>query len=476
MKKKRSYLVGKASLLVSLVAIASRSPAHAQIIPDSTLSTTVTSPDNQNFVIENGDRTGNNIFHSFSDFSIPTNGSAIFNNAADIENIFGRITGGNASDIDGLIQSNGTANVFLFNPNGIFFGENASLNIGGSFVATTAESILFSDNVEFSATDVSPAPLLMMSTPVGLSLDANPGPITVAGPGHGLTLNFSTFTPIRDNRPMGLQVNTGQTLALLGGNVLMEGGNLTANQGRIALGSVAQAGMVSLIPAANGFTLDYANIDSFGDLTFTQAASVDVSGEGSGNLHFQAGNLAVLETSAIISNVLGAEQGGDVRVRVSESVEIRGSQTGEFPSGFFIQGELGSTGDVGSLLIETGRLEIAEIAVIFSSISGAGNGGSLIIVANEVDLKNDTPFSGGVVTSLSTQVSPNGTGQGGDLVIDAGTFRNFGKRVFINSSTLGRGNAGNITIQADVLEMTGEVSPLAGRHNGSTPDMPVSLS
>lgn len=260
---------------------------------------------------------------------------------------------------------------------------------------------------------------------------------------------------------MGLQVNAGKTLALIGGDILIEGSNLTAHQGRIELGSVAQAGIVSLLPATNGFTLDYATLDSFGDLTFTQAASVDVSGEGSGSLYFQAGNLAILGASVIISNVLGAEQGGDVRVRASESVEIRGSQAGVFPSGFFNQGELGSAGNVGNLLIETESLEIAEIAVISNRIAGAGNGGDLTIIANEVDLKNDTPFSGGAFTSLSTEVLPNGTGQGGDLIIDVGTFRNFGKRIFINSSTSGRGDAGNITIQADVLEMTGEVSAIS---------------
>ncbi|ESA36004.1 filamentous hemagglutinin family outer membrane protein [Leptolyngbya sp. Heron Island J] len=444
------------------MALGFQGSAQTQIISDGTLSTRVTSADNQNFVIENGDRTGNNLFHSFSEFSIPTNGSAVFNNATTLENIFGRITGNNVSNIDGLIQANGIANVFLLNPHGIVFGENASLNIGGSFVASTAETILFSDTVEFHVTDAATAPLLAVSTPVGLGLGDNPGPIAVLGPGHGLTTDFIAFSPVirRDNRPMGLQVNAGETLALIGGDILLEGGNLTANQGRIELGSVAQSGMVSLIPATNGFTLGYATIDSFGDLTFTQAASVDVSGEGSGNLHFQAGNLAILEASAIISYVLGAEQGGDVRVRASESVEIRGSQTGVFPSGFFNQGELGSTGNVGNLLIETGRLEIAEIAVISNRIAGGGNGGSLTIIANEVDLKNDTPFSGRFVTSLSTQVLPNGTGQGGDLVINAGTFRNFGERIFIESSTLGQGDAGNISIQVDMLEMIGEVSAI----------------
>ena len=456
MSDRRSYFLIITSFMAGLGAISPH--AYAQISSDGSLSTSVTSSDNQNFVIENGDRAGNNLFHSFDTFSVPTNGSAIFNNANTIENIFGRITDNNVSNIDGLVQANGAANVFLFNPNGIVFGENASLNIGGSFVASTAESILLSDTIEFSATEIAPAHLLTVSTPVGLGLGPNPGPITVLGPGHGLTLDFSTLSPIQNNRPVGLQVNADQTLAIIGGDILVEGGNLTANQGRVELGSVAQSGTVSLISATNGLTVDYATIDSFGDLTFTQAASVDVSGEGSGNLHFQAGNLAVLETSAIISNVLGAEPGGDVRVRASESVEIRGSQSRLFPSAFFNQGGLGSTGNVGNLLLETERLEIAYGAFIANDISGAGNGGNLTIIANDVNLENDDPFIG-YFTGLFTQVLPNGTGQGGDLILNTETLRT-SRRTSLSSATFGRGDGRALAIQADIVELSGPFSSI----------------
>jgi filamentous hemagglutinin family protein len=107
---------------------------QAQVTPDGTTSTTV-NKNGSNFTIEQGDRVGDNLFHSFNEFSVPTLGSAAFNNPSDIANIFSRVTGSSISSIDGLISANGAANLFLINPNGIIFGENASLNLGGSFGA-----------------------------------------------------------------------------------------------------------------------------------------------------------------------------------------------------------------------------------------------------------------------------------------------------------------------------------------------------
>jgi filamentous haemagglutinin family N-terminal domain len=99
------------TIFFSLSAIA---PSTAEIVPDATLpvNTTVIVNDSNNF-IQGGTQAGNNLFHSFREFSLLAGETAFFNNSTDIQNIFTRVTGGSISNIDGAIKANGTANLFF---------------------------------------------------------------------------------------------------------------------------------------------------------------------------------------------------------------------------------------------------------------------------------------------------------------------------------------------------------------------------
>jgi filamentous hemagglutinin family protein len=186
----------------------------AQIIPDSTLPINSDVNLEQNrLIIRGGTTVGSNLFHSFYEFNVEAGGEAYFTNSAGIENIFSRVTGSNPSTILGTLGVLGNANLFLMNPNGILFGPNAQLNLGGSFIGTTANRLLFTDGTEFSTVPQNSSQLTI-STPIGLGLVNGSGDIRVEGQGH--QLNALNFLPISDNSVGGLNVQLGRTLALIG--------------------------------------------------------------------------------------------------------------------------------------------------------------------------------------------------------------------------------------------------------------------
>ncbi|BAZ41351.1 filamentous hemagglutinin family outer membrane protein [Calothrix sp. NIES-4101] len=157
MKQVRRQILINSS--VSIGYLFASCPVLAQISSDNTVGTQVNpsgSAGNIIYEITGGSQFGSNLFHSFREFSVPTGGEAFFKNTANlnnITNIINRVTGGSISNIDGLIKENYGANVILINPSGINFGANAQLSIGGSFLASTANSLKFADGAEFSATD-----------------------------------------------------------------------------------------------------------------------------------------------------------------------------------------------------------------------------------------------------------------------------------------------------------------------------------
>ena len=430
-----------AGLISGLLSLAVILPASSQVTSDGSTNTTINKNGN-NFNVLNGIQKGNNLFHSFKEFSIPRGGGAIFNNSTDVVNIINRVTGGNISSIDGLIEAQGNANLFLINPAGIIFGENAALNIGGSFFATTAESILFENGIEFSANSTEEPPLLSINVPLGIQFGNNSGKIEVQGSGHQLIASDSDSSLMWDARPVGLQVPDGKTLALIGGDISLQGGNLTAQGGRIELGSVAESARVELIPTSDGFTNEYKGISHFGDISLGKAASVEVSGEGGGNIQIQGQKISIIENSVVLGNTRGTKNGGLVSIRGSESLTLIGDNNIPFITGIQSLVELGGTGDGGNIAIETPQLTVINSSVIQTSTLGEGDGGDMIINAKNL-LIND-----------SSKVSSDsyGSGDAGNIVITAEEL-SVDNDGFISSDSLESGDAGNVVITAKELSV-----------------------
>jgi len=426
--------------------------AIAQISSDGTLTTNSNVvQDGNTFNITGGTQSGGNLFHSFKEFSVPTGFAASFNNMGDIQNIISRVTGSSISNIDGLIRANGTANLFLINPNGIIFGRNARLDIGGSFLASTASSLKFPENLEFSATNPQSAPLLNINVPIGLQYGVNPGSILVQGDGRGIR---GTSKLIDTQNALRVQPN--QTLALVGGDVSLEGATLKTAGGRIELGSVAGEGLVSLTPTNKGFSLSYEpGSQNFRDIKLSQQAVVDASGKGSGDIQIQGRRISLTGGSQIEASTLGTEAGGTFLLNGTEFVELSGTGTLSkgIPAALGAQVYPGASGAGGNLVIKTGQLIVQDGALISAENFGAGKGVNVTVTAESVKVIGTTADDR-FRSLLSTSSNRGATGDAGNLTINT---RDLLVRdgALIQTSTFGAGKGGNLAVTAESVQLSG---------------------
>ncbi|MDM8566142.1 filamentous hemagglutinin N-terminal domain-containing protein [Candidatus Halobeggiatoa sp. HSG11] len=382
---------------------------NAEIITDGTLGQNINLP-GPDFQIEAdlGQQHGSNLFHSFQDFNLNNTESATFSGPNSVQNILSRVTGGNPSNIDGLIRSTiPNADFYFLNPNGIMFGPNAKLDVQGSFHASTADYLRLGENGRFDARYPSDSLLTV-------------APITSFG--------FLSDTPatitLQDSI---LSVDEGKTLSLIGGNLNLNGellsisGSITtinrefttqlvAPNGRINLASIASKGDV--IPTESGLNVNAKTAD----LTIDQS-KITTSSIGGGDVFIRAGQFKLMNGD-ITATTFGEQEGGTIDIR-ADNIILDG---------------------------------VENYSDISSNTLGAGYGGKINLYAKQLDLSN-----GATITTASAK-----TGHGGDIFIKlTDTFTFSGKFMFetkvssgIFASTIGTGHGGNIEIEANKLILT----------------------
>ena len=443
----RSHLKAWVLTGTTLGALLFAQPIAAQVIPDRTLPATERSlvTGNPNFQIDGGARRGGNLFHSFSQFSIPTGGSAYFNNAPTIANIFTRVTGGSISNIDGVIRANGTANLFLLNPNGILFGLNASLNIGGSFVGTTANVIGFGNLGFFSASNPeAPSPLLTINPSALLFNQIAAAPIqnsSIAPAG----------TTLAGEDALGLRVPNGRSLLLVGGNISMDGGQLNAFGGRVELGGLASAGTVGLNADGNNLSLSFPDSVERSDVFLSNGAQVNVFASDGGSIAVNARNLEMTEGSVLgagIDSGLGSNnsKAGNISVNATGAIDLNYSLIAN-------EVQRKAKGQGGDISISANTLRLEGGAQVDAATLGVGKGGSLRVDAQDVQIIGRSA-NGQVSSSLGADADPNSTGNAGNLTIRTNTLvlRDGGE---VSSSTFGAGKGGSLSVDAQDVQLIG---------------------
>ncbi len=421
------------------------SPANAQISSDGTTNTSISVTDD-GFIINNGDRAGGNLFHSFKEFSVLRGSEAFFNNANNIVNIFSRVTGGNISNIDGLIRANGSANLFLINPAGIIFGENASLHIGGSFYGSTANSILFPNNIEFAASNPV-KPILTINAPIGLRFSDNPGDI------------------VSSNNTLKL-LKPGTTFALLGGEVTLNNTKIKPLSGRVEIAGVGAGETIQLQHSNATWQFDYSDITNFENIYIGENSEINNSGT-SVIMNLRGDNI-IINSSRILNSNINDNKGGIISLTATNSIQLNQSllatQSGlsDGPDKPIISAKENG----GDILMNARVISLQNGSIITADNLSEGGGGNINIQAQEsleisdvAEIKSSLP-SGEIISvllpsAIVVNVDSEATGSGGNITITTNRLNitNGGR---IGSSTTGIGDAGTITINAkDAITISG---------------------
>ncbi|MEH2326599.1 MAG: filamentous hemagglutinin N-terminal domain-containing protein [Nostoc sp.] len=426
-------------ILGSTIGIQARDRTSAQVTPDRSVGTQVQQRiDGTTFDITGGTTVGNtNLFHSFSNFSITSDQVVNFQNAPTINNILVRVTGRNLSDIEGTLQTQGKANFFLMNPNGIIFGANANLNINGSFIGTTASAIRFPGGGEFSMT--SPV------NPVNPLLSVNPSAFLFN------QIASQPVNPIQVNEAI-LSVPESQSLVLLGGDVNLEGAYVFTQDGRIELGGLAAGGTVGLNIDNNNFRLSFPESVARADVSLTNQTTVSASGEGGGGVQIQ-GRRVTFDSSDVAVDALVSKSGGTLGVNASESIKLSG--------GSRLLTETTNSGNAGDLRIETGRLIVQDGSQISASTSleSTGGGGTLFVNARDsIQLIGTSPIiEGEKPTPSGLFTITQGTGNAGELKIETGQLIvQDGAKISASTSPESTGAGGTVSVNArDSIQLIG---------------------
>jgi filamentous hemagglutinin family protein len=458
--------------------------------PDATVGTVVTS-NNSNFVITGGQVAGRNLFHSFDRFSVPTGGSATFDltETPIVTTLFGRVTGGNPSTIDGLLQlrnAQAPVNLFLLNPAGVIFGANARLDLPGSLLVGAASHVNFADGMTWG-TSAEPS-TLSISAPIGLQFGATPGAIAVQGTGHAFA-QVSLNPPVALDPTRGLISRPFQSITLLGGQIDLLGGSLSAPAGTLELAAIGPDSTVGLTPTPLNWAIDYRAVRQFGSVTLGQRSLLNPSGGpiGGGSVVIRGDRIAITEGSMILNFNSSAKSGGDVVIQ-GRGLTLSGAGVDGFQSRIEL-GTFGS-GSGSNLTIQGDQLTLQGSAILRSQTLGLGKSGDMRIQmrdrvtvqgidATDTNLEtaiNLVSFSGpagtlqidtqtlSVLNGATVGLASFGTGTGGAAIVNAkdilvsGFSRGSQIASVVASTAFGTGVAGSLTLNTDRLRVEGGAS------------------
>jgi len=441
-------------------------PALGEVRLDGTMGTAgeISGP---NYEIQTGygQTAGSNLFHSFSHFNINTNEVADFKVPESIQRIISRVTGGSASQIDGTLRSSLTrsagisnADLYLINPGGVVFGENAALDLGGSFHVTTADYLKMGSDERFYAR-------------LNNSILSTAAPTAFGFLSHDVKgITFKGRGLVDSKVDTGLKVLPGKTISVTGGNIEINGsyyfdagagrntalGNFTAAGGRMNLAGVASAGEV--VPTETG--LDVSSFQSLGDVTLNDYGQVSVSSEGSGQIFIRGGNLYLKQYSSLEADTTGGKDGGRIDIEVQKLSLTKSN----------IFSDTKGVGDGGDITIKADQsVEMDDFSLIFANATGTGStetsGGKILLESKALLMTTGSKLSS----------ETYGQSKGGRIRVQGAEQVNLKEESEIFAGTEGNGNAGAIEIETKTLLLEGKskISSDTNKNKGQGGDVTI---
>lgn len=423
------------------------SAVYAEIITDGSLGANTTLSGSMQIPQSLGTTVGNNLFHSFNRFNINTGESATFTGNNSLANVISRVTGGQVSTINGLLQSTiGNANFYFINPAGVVFGANAQIDVPSAFYVSTADTLRFIDGSQFNASNPA-ASQLSIAEPTGFGFLNNQG--------GNITVQDSI-----------LDFKTGSTASLSAHNVTISNGQLTNPSG--TLNVYATGDTVSELPINSPVTqpltgrieLNTGNLNTNGDpggtiniqggdIVMSNESSVTADSEGSGNaggISIKGNSLSLINASRINSHAGDTGNGGNITIDTN-AVLIDGQSNGFAGiSSSTFDDVIVNAGNAGNISVKTNNLTLSNGGYISSDAWGSGNAGKIVIDANNVLIDGQSSAFTGILSNTFNEAMTN-AGKASNVSVNTNnlTVTNGGQ---ISSDTWGIGNAGNVAIKA----------------------------
>ncbi|HXC40420.1 MAG TPA: filamentous hemagglutinin N-terminal domain-containing protein, partial [Burkholderiales bacterium] len=307
-------------------------------------------------------------------FSIGAGASVQFAQPSSSSVVLNRVTGGDASSILGSLSANGQ--VFLVNPNGIYFGRGVTLDVGGLVATTLAikDGDFLAGRYSFSRDPSSPARAevvnegVITARPGGYvvlagdyaanrgTVEASLGTVALAS-GNAMTLDVS------GDKLINFAVNEKSVAALAGvdnaGQLLADGGRVIMTAATARNLAAATVNNTGLIQAQSVTEKDGAVYLSADGGTAQVSGTIDVSGRQAGRT---GGSVRVLGDQVALGNTARIDATGDAG---GGQVLIGGSAHGAGP-------EPNAT-----------ATSIASGANINASALASGNGGNVVVWSDD---------------------------------------------------------------------------------------------